>query len=536
MPKAALLWLCSALPIAAQTAVVHPIAGELTTVGPAGWRQRLGPTNLGSLLASAAGRELWSDGAEQIAGVWRHLLGVEGAAFATARQRLLDYGGTVQVVAHLVGGGRDPRMLAVVALGPDGRTDMAALATDFRALLAGFAEAPWQTTKVGDLELQTISRGDRVLLAPWLHDGRILLAVTPEPELAAAHGHALTLPPPPAQRPDSPALSLRIDVPAIRAAADDERNAAEMTALGADALRTIELHCGAAGPHIAIEPRLVFGDGDRGLLGALFPATKSLSTFLAPTPTGAAWKAGHVDLAALWIAAEKLIAAITEHTPAEIRKDTIEELGIDPIDGMLAFAATDYLLTGSFERMFQGGDADILFALRLRDEKQFHSGLTTVLGKAKPFLQMEGTTTHAEVEIRRYGGMFTGDLLLAVGNGVLLCAHGEGAEAAIHAAIDGAKAAAGAAPTPGQPWPELARYTPAWNGAALADVPLTMRLLAVFGDVLEEIAPFPIEPLSRLRNRDEVERLTESLREYHLDRIRSFTGHDGTTWRCRLLW
>ena len=154
MTRTALAWLCCALPLAAQATIVHPIAADLLTVGPAGWRQRLGPTNLGSLLASAAGRELWSDGAEQIDGVWRHLLGVEAAAFATARQRLLDYSGSVQVQVRLVGEGRDPRMLAAVAFAPDGRTDMTALATDLRSLMARAAEQDWQVTKVGDRDVQ----------------------------------------------------------------------------------------------------------------------------------------------------------------------------------------------------------------------------------------------------------------------------------------------------------------------------------------------------------------------------------------------
>ena len=538
MTRTALAWLCCALPLAAQATIVHPIAADLLTVGPAGWRQRLGPTNLGSLLASAAGRELWSDGAEQIDGVWRHLLGVEAAAFATARQRLLDYSGSVQVQVRLVGEGRDPRMLAAVAFAPDGRTDMTALATDLRSLMARAAEQDWQVTKVGDRDVQTISRGDEVLLAPWLHEGRILLAMTPETELAAAHGYALALEQPPAQRPDSPAVWLRIDVSAIRATMRDGRDADEMTALGADAVHSLEVLCGAAGPHVFIEPRLVFGDGDRGLLGALFPAAKGPSTFLTPAPTAASWKAGHIDLTALWIAGEKLVAAFSGQEPAEIRKETVDELGIDPIDDMLAFAATDYLLTGAFEQVIRGGPADVLFALRLRDDAKFRTGFKTMLDKSKPFLQREAATTHGEVEIWRYGGMFTGDLLLAVGEGMLVCAHGEGAEAAIQARLDAAGAKKGTeAPVPTLPWPDLVRYAPAsGNGAALADVPLALKMLSVFGEILEEMLPFPIDALTTLRDEEELERITAALREHHLDRVRTLTGHDGTTWRFRLLW
>ncbi|MBK8096341.1 MAG: hypothetical protein IPK26_04495 [Planctomycetes bacterium] len=134
--------------------------------------------------------------------------------------------------------------------------------------------------------------------------------------------------------------------------------------------------------------------------------------------------------------------------------------------------------------------------------------------------------------------MFTGDLLIAVGNGMLLCGHGDGAEAAIHARLDAAGAKAGApASAPTLPWPDLARYAPAGgNGAALADVPLALKMLSVFGDMAEEMLPFPIDAMSKLRDDEELARITAALREHHLDRVRTLTGHDGTTWRFRLLW
>ncbi|MBK8096342.1 MAG: hypothetical protein IPK26_04500 [Planctomycetes bacterium] len=405
MTRTALAWLCCALPIAAQTAVVSPPACELTTVGPAGWRQRLGPTNLGSLLASAAGRALWSDGAEQLEGIWRHLLGVEGAAFAAARQRLLDYGGTVHVALRLVGDRRHQPMTAAIAFGPDGRTDMAALTADLRSLLAGLAEQPWQTITVGDVEVQSITRDQETLLAPWLHDGRILMAMTPAADLAAARAEVLAMPAPSALRPDALAMSLRFDMPAILAATNAGNNAKELAALGANALRTIELHCGAAGPHIVLEPRLVFGDGDRGLLGALFPAAKAPSTFLIPMPTEASWKAGHVDLVALWLAGEKLVAAFSDEPPEAVRKKSVDELGIDPIDDILAFAATDYLLTGAFDRLLDGGAADVTVRDAAARRREVQDRLHDAAGQVEAVPATRGddhACRHRDLAVRRH--------------------------------------------------------------------------------------------------------------------------------------
>ena len=119
MRRLLLLTAAVAMPLAAQqpaaAAAPAPLV-QIDTVGPAGWRLRLAPTNLGSLLASEAGQNLWQPLLLPLEQRWRQLVGGGEPEFAAMRRRLLDYGGRVQllfwVLAPAAGGD---------SAGPDGR-------------------------------------------------------------------------------------------------------------------------------------------------------------------------------------------------------------------------------------------------------------------------------------------------------------------------------------------------------------------------------------------------------------------------------
>ena len=100
---------------------LQPLAPQvvLETVGPDGWRARLGPTNLGSLFASEDGRALWQPLVEPMLGAWAGMLGGEGA-YRRASERIFGCGGVVRFAWRR--SMEDVVSFAVVVDG-DGRTD-----------------------------------------------------------------------------------------------------------------------------------------------------------------------------------------------------------------------------------------------------------------------------------------------------------------------------------------------------------------------------------------------------------------------------
>ena len=68
----------------------------IDTVGPDGWRSRFGPTNLGSMLESEQGRELWEPALAPYFAIWQELAG-DDAGYSASRTRLLGYGGRIRM-------------------------------------------------------------------------------------------------------------------------------------------------------------------------------------------------------------------------------------------------------------------------------------------------------------------------------------------------------------------------------------------------------------------------------------------------------
>ena len=102
-----MLLLSSAL--AAQTSAGSGSSGPhilIDTVGPEGWRTRLGPTNLGSMLESERGRQLWQPMVVPMLTHWERQLG-DKTTYDAARACLLGYSGRVRAGIWLEGGGGD---------------------------------------------------------------------------------------------------------------------------------------------------------------------------------------------------------------------------------------------------------------------------------------------------------------------------------------------------------------------------------------------------------------------------------------------
>ena len=125
---------------------VRPVAPHVTieSAGPAGWRSRLGPTNLGVLFSSKEGRSIWEPMIEPMLEAWAALAG--GAeAYRETSERLLSYEGTVRVAIRV-----SEREIPDVAITFEGdrRTEMTKVADELTRLLEAMVPGSWQTREV----------------------------------------------------------------------------------------------------------------------------------------------------------------------------------------------------------------------------------------------------------------------------------------------------------------------------------------------------------------------------------------------------
>ncbi|MEO6594551.1 MAG: hypothetical protein ABIP94_07345 [Planctomycetota bacterium] len=538
----------TAAPVApAAATTVAPPHILLETVGPDGWRVRLGPTNLGSLLESEKGRALWQPGVLPLLGMWQQLVGEE-KAFAASRDRLLGYSGRIRVGIWF-----DPEnaftsvpfQAAMVLLG-DGRTDLTALAKDLHVLLAQ-VPGEWTDIDVAGAKLSLRSDGSSAVSTPLVEGNSIVIASSTAERMATtlrlARGLAATAgDKPPA--PTTPALRIDVDLAAIigmRLGREGRDESLLMKALGLDSLGTLQFTVDTAGPQVRLELAQQFRSKDRGVFAALLPAATSVSSLRHAVPAGpGSWKVGHFDFAALYSAIEAAVVASERSTAEEFRAEAKKEMGVDVRDDLLAHMTDEVLLlTSPLAGLDSPDQVTWTFAVRLRDEAKFKKGLFEALPNAKPFLQREATEKVLDIEVHRYGGMAGYDIYIAVGNGVFVLAGGRDAEAQVAALLKVAKTLPADATMPeGTPdgFANLKRYLPpGTNGLAVGDIDAIAAMPTEWWLTgLEGLLPFPLdEGAVDPEQRDAVRTL---LKQHNLNLLRTATGFADTTWRWRLFW
>jgi hypothetical protein len=291
----------TAAPLRAQDASASTTAHEppeivrMTIAGPAAWRARLGPTNLGAMLATEAAERIWRGylaRADARLRAGRPAAAPGGDPLGSVRARLIDYAGTVHVVCWLEQAEdavHVARWSAALVAEPDGHTDLAAMAAECRASIDHFADRasePWRVVAAG---------------APRVHDGRLLLVLADDDDRAAATARAERIRGAPLERQDVVRVETRL--PELLGLLRDHPLHRE---LAADVLGVTTgcaaLTLGAVGPRVALTLAL-HGEGiDRGLVGAVWPVRPAgPSTLAMLAPEGAAlqlvWR---TDLGAVW--------------------------------------------------------------------------------------------------------------------------------------------------------------------------------------------------------------------------------------------
>jgi hypothetical protein len=526
---------------------------ELTVVGPAGWRLRFAPTNVGSLLESETGHAMWQPVVAQLDAFVQNAFG-DTAAYAAARQRLLDYAGEVHLLMWMDKNseGRPDQPDGGLVFGPDGKTDLDKLAAELKTAMQLIPDLRLEKAKVGGAE-RVVFKGPDVTVGVPARDGdRVTLACSGT-DLARAEQRVRALAPLKPPRPDAPALALRFDVAALFAALNEDRESTAMRLAAFDALRTVELQLHTAGPRIALDLGATFQGPDRGFLGCLFPVAPGLSSMLSLVPKGKkAWKVGHLDLQQGYLAIERF-AALMDGNPKDAKeqkeaidkthKKVVEEMGLDPVADLFAHLGTDAMMLGSIEEAADD-KAGFLLALRVRNDDAFRKALDTVAKKGKGFLNKMSSTDHDGVAIDRYGGMISGEMQLAVGRGLCVLATGPDAEERIGKLLDQQKAVS-ASPADGKPpalaalpgFEKLDRFAPAGcNGAACGELVPVLRVVAKTLEGIGRIAPIGFPDAIADFDDEAAAKLTTTLAAHHLDLVQTMTGSTADRWLLRILW
>ncbi len=519
----------------------------LETVGPDGWRARLGPTNVGTMLASETGRAYWEPLAGHVFAFWRQLAGDE-QAFAAARDRLLGYSGAIRIAARLDPNVRraDGGASFALVLEPDGRTDLAVVATDVRDLLEGAVGDEWTEHPHDPAPLELAFDGPDALSAPFWIGERLAVVSGPRDRLDEALGlaewlttHAPTIGKP---TPGSPALRIRFDVPALVAAgAPDADEAAVLRALGVDSIGDVTFEVAAAGPHVLVEAGVGFRDAERGVFAAVLPSSQGLSPLLRLVPARASvWSVGRFDWNALADAILRVVDLEMEWAPGRARQSVEKELGVDVLDGFLAHATDEMLVVGApFEDYDRAFEATWAIAIRLRDDTKFRAGLDEVLKQVKPFLSPAETTMVGDVALRRYGNLMRYDLWLGAGNGLFVLAGGRDAEDRAVTLLEGSATLDVTAPTVPDAFADLVRHLPpGHSGATLGNLDSIVGVPTEWWfTILTELLPLPVgDSMTEAEAEAAQERFRELLREHDLTRVRTASGQAEGRWRWRLFW
>jgi hypothetical protein len=532
--------------LAAQTSAVPPPPHLVASaVGPEGWRQRLGPTNLGSLLASERGRELWQPQLVPMWSLWQQLVGDE-TTFPAARDRLLGHSGAIHLGVWFGSGDFGPTVahLALVIEG-DGHTDLAALAADLRqwqqSLPGTWAEATLDGTAVAFHQLD----GDAVT-APLVEPHRIVLAAGATEALAGSLQRARSFVPPATGKPPAPqlpVLQLRLDTPQLVAMARDAAGASDfatMVALGFAGLGPTTFTLGSAGPRVTVTAEQAFAGKPQGLFAALMPPTQGV-TALRGLATGSTFQASRFDWRALAAAALATLGGMRAGDAAQARAELRQELGIDLLTDLLDHTTDELLFTAlPTEAIERPEDLTWVLGIGLRDAAKFDTGLGTLLANSRPFLTREAEVELTGYSARRYGSGIGYDVWFVVTPRAVLVGGGRDAEALLGSTLAQLKTLPATAPAiaEDQLFADLGRWLPAGlHGLSRYDLaPLLLLPPELWlWPLLDELVPGAVGRAEPVGDEPEAA-LGALLREHQLATVRTASGYGEAVWRWRLYW
>lgn len=539
-----------------QERAADPPIVRIEIAGPAMWRTILTPTNLGSLMASEQGAQLWQPiiySQPVISSVELMLTSALGTdTLDKARGRILDYSGTTKLAIW-----NDPDTEEVqveLVMSGDGQTDMAAMARELATLLASATGQAWQTVKRGEVTMRVLDLGPVLMLTePRERDGALTAVIASETELVGMLQRSRKRATPkagdasPRTRASAPLLAMHIDVATAIAAVEHEGlfgqwEEALLTLSGLPSVEEFAFELGTAGPHLRIDLRQSFLSDDRGAMAAFFPDRQGLPKLAnLHAPDSAGWKTGYFDMQALY---EAMLSAVTVLGDVDFHDDVKDLFGGDAKTGIQAFMSGDYAMFGSSvnpNSPFRGSPSYGM-AFALSDEDKFRKAwqnTADVLGwKENHSEDVEGMLLQSL--------QMNNQIWCAIGHGLFLFSSGAEAESQIR---DLATTVVKnpdwktQATTPSPEFQRLLRHAPpGLNGYAqghiaemYAQVGLAFSLIDNLVDIrwgLAQPASFPGEPANKNKREDILKLLTK----HGLLRAYSMTGYENRRWHHRILW
>lgn len=506
--------------------------------GPAAWRAMFGVTNVGSFLGSEKGQAIAQQVIRPLELTVQKAAGLEDKAYGLARERLLDYAGSIVLEVRSFEGGSDS-MGALIAMSPDGRTDLTALTADLSALLAKLDGAEWKDEpELGGNALRMLQ--GYVATAPVAvgadpKKACMVAAMVPPAFVVRARAEAKALGERLAarERRPRPALHVDVDVQGSMTLSDVRDADTWSKSVGLDTLRHLELSVGAAGPHVMLEAAQQFEGDARGLFGILFPDVQTLPKVSALKPADATvWKVGHCDLAAI----ER---AIREGAKAAGAGDRIEgdlpKPLFDAKEGILAHFTGEYAMFATPKEIEELERGDFAFGMlfRVRDHEAF-AAKWKAARKELGFTELEAETLDGGYVLQRLGGFF--QVHCAIGPDLFAIAYGRGVDESLRAAVATAKEHGFVSKESTLALPAtLQRFAPkGCNGLAEGDVAVIAAQVVWAAQLVLSIGDFGV-PVSEIPEID-AEAMRELLKEYRLDVARSATGYDAGRWNLRVYW
>ena len=511
--------------------------------GPAMWRALLTPTNLGSLMASEQGAQLWQPVLYPIEQMLTSALGTDD--LTEAKGRILDYSGTTSLA---IWGDPDTEEVQVeLVMSGDGRTDMAAMGAELATLVALATGQSWQTVKRGDASIRVLDLGPVLMLTePRERNGTLTAVVASETELVDVVQRSTRRQQPkpdntsPPTRASAPLLAIHCDVVSAVAAIEHDGlfgqwEDALLTLSGLPTVEEFTFELGVAGPHLRIDLRQSFLSDDRAAMSAFFPDRQGLPKLAnLPAPDSTGWKTGYFDMQAFY---EALLSAVNAATDGEWDEEVHQFFGGDAKTGIQAFMTGEYVMFGSGLDLNNPFDNSPSYGLAfaLSDEDQFRKAWQTATGA------WGWKETYSEdVE-----GMLLQSLQLnnqtwcGIGHGLFLFSSGEKAESRIRDLAIAVAENPNWKAQPVTPSAELQRLLrhapPGLNGYAQGHIGEMYAQIGLAFSILNDLVDVPsLEwELGQDNQREDV---MELLTKHGLLRAYSMTGYHNRRWHHRMLW
>lgn len=534
---------------------------------PATWQKQFATTQVAKLLQCQALAPMVTGigtGIEEMLTEIR----TEGKVDADLVKGLLeDYAGSLVVSLQLdfddlqaaMDEGRPPHMTAVLAMSPDGKFDLGALAQSVQKTAEADANAKVTDLKAGDHLLRVDLGGPVQVSLPTMIDGHLVMLVGDDLEKTAAtalstegrHEHA---------GGDAPMfchLDLGKAVGAITRIATQQ---AEMTGnelpftidqlfadLGLACLETLEMQLGAADQRLAASVALSMNGGERGLLGTFLVAQGQPKLLRYVPPSAEYFGVGGIDLGALYTTVGKVWksfgdavpmtfddveAAFTEATKVRLKEDLLDHLGTELLtigDVAAQMAAAGNVAEDQDPAAMMSG---YLFGLSLRSGKAFGESLEKALRSrglhaGRKTEEYQGTKVHR----LKVAGLL--ELEYAVTDDLLLLALGshESAHRDLRAVLD---LRASGATEPGEAMQKRLEGLPAgWNGLAVTPVASILGGVRQLFTAMAAATELPPEVAQFMTMLDGV---AGELQRLGLHEMVQTTHTTGRTWTSRLRW